>query len=97
MITTTQFENAITEANEITKWRDLEVGTIYEIVDYDVFDIGKSMKLTLRDSDGLHIVWAPPRVKQKLEQGDYTHIRNNGLKDTKNGAKYWSFNAVFFK
>ena len=98
MITVEEFNQAIQEADEITKWRDLEVGRIYKIVDYDVFEtqVGESMKLTVEDSENkLYTVWAPERVKATLEIKDYTHIRCNGLKPTKSGNnKYWSFNVV---
>ena len=98
MITADEFNNAIREAETITKWRDLEVGRIYKIISYDVFDtqVGESMKLTVEDSDDvLYTVWAPTRVKNTLEGKEYTHIRCNGLKKCRGGNNsYWSFNAV---
>lgn len=98
MITTEQFNAAVMEASVITKWRDLMMGEIYEIVGHDIFEtqVGESMKLSLRDADGdLYTVWAPERVKETLRGKQYTHIRCNGLRPTKDGnSHYWSFNVV---
>ena len=93
MITPEEFNKAIKEAETMTKWRDLEVGRIYKILDYHVFE-SERMKLTLKDGHNkLYTMWAPQRVKETLEGRDYTHIRSNGLKHGRcNG--YWSFNAV---
>ena len=98
MITPEEFNSAIKEATTMTKWRDLEVGRIYKIVGFDVFDtqVGESMKLTVEDGDNvLYTMWAPNRVKETLEGKEYTHIRCNGLKKCRGGNNsYWSFNAV---
>ena len=93
MISLEEFNRAIKEAETMTKWRDLEVGRIYKIVDYHVYE-SERMKLTLKDGDGnLYTMWTPQRVKETLEGRDYTHIRSNGLKQGRcNG--HWSFNAV---
>ena len=93
MISQREFDNAIKEATTMSKWRDLEVGRIYKIVDYHVFECEK-MKLTLEDGQKkLYTMWAPQRVKETLEDRDYTHIRSNGLIQGQCN-KHWSFNVV---
>ena len=98
MISAVEFDNAIREADTMTKWRDLVVGQIYKIVDYDVIEtqFGESMKLTVEDGDEkLYTMWAPNRVMETLNGKEYTHIRCNGLKKCRRyDNKYWSFNVV---
>ena len=105
-----QFNKAVKEAKTISKWRELEVGKIYKIVDFLSFEgqYGEAMKLTVlpsstsgEKSDNLITVWAPNRVRETLEAVDnsgeankYTHIRNNGLATSKTGSKYWSFDVA---
>ena len=96
MIGVKEFNEAIKEV-EISEWRHLSVGEIYEIVDYVIMEspYGESMKLTVKDQEGvLFTVWAPEEVRATLcplgERKEYTHIRSNGLKT----RKYWSFDAV---
>ena len=96
MIGVKEFNDAIKEV-EISEWRHLSVGEIYEIVDYVIMEspYGESMKLTVKDQEGvLYTVWAPEEVRATLcplgERKEYTHIRSNGLKT----RKYWSFDAV---
>ena len=86
---------------EISEWRHLSVGEIYEIVDYVIMEsptrFAELMKLTVKDQEGvLYTVWAPEEVKAGLcplgepREPRPTHIRSNGLKT----RKYWSFDAV---
>ena len=61
MISIEEFNDAIKEV-EISEWRHLSVGEIYEIVDYVIMEspYGESMKLTVKDQEGaLYTVWAP--------------------------------------
>ena len=81
MIGVKEFNDAIKEV-EISEWRHLSVGEIYEIVDYVIMEspYGESMKLTVKDQEGaLYTVWAPEEVRATLcplgERKEYTHIR----------------------
>lgn len=98
MISKEEFEERLMEASEITKWRDLEVGKIYYIVDWEIINtqIGESMKLTLKDDLSLITVWAPQRVRKTIERKHCTHICSNGLRK---GAEreYWAFDAIVYK
>jgi hypothetical protein len=96
MITEAQFNNAVKENEETYKWRDLKKA-IYEIIDYSAFDgkYGRSMILTLKNAnEEILKVWGPKRLCLALEGQEYTHIRHNGLKMSKAGNEYWSFDLV---
>ena len=95
MITEAQFNNAI-ENEEAIKWRDLKKA-IYEIIDYSAFDgkYGRSMILTLKNAEKEILkVWSTKRLCLALEGQEYTHVRHNGLKSSKAGNNYWSFDLV---
>ena len=95
MITEAQFNNAI-ENEKAIKWRDLKKA-IYEIIDYSAFDgkYGRSMILTLKNAEKEILkVWSTKRLCAALEGQDYTHVRHNGLKASKSGNNYWSFDLV---
>ena len=49
-----QFNKAVKEAKTISKWRDLEVGKIYKIIDFLSFEgqYGDAMKLTVSSIGG---------------------------------------------
>ena len=95
------FETCVAEQKEIISWKEVPIGKIYAIESMEKMDTkeGPATVVNLEDKEGKSLkAFATSVLAKDLEEKNgKLFIKSLGLKESKNGRKYYNYELVMEK